>query len=131
MYQYFYNKTHNAYWENTTPVENLDEYFASLNLSDGEEVIAVVQKPHPFHDYVDGVWVEDVAAKLENDSLIVRSQRDAILKKEIDPLVSNPLRWADLTAEKQAEWAAYRTALLNVPQQEGFPLNVEWPSKPT
>lgn len=28
------------------------------------------------------------------------------------------------------EWATYRQALRDLPQQEGFPLNVIWPSEP-
>ena len=59
-----------------------------------------------------------------------RKDRDKILANVVDPLVSNPLRWADLTAEKQAEWAAYRRALLDVPQQSGFPNDVVWPISP-
>jgi hypothetical protein len=59
-----------------------------------------------------------------------RKDRDKILADVVDPLVSNPLRWADLTAEKQAEWAAYRRALLDVPQQEGFPADTTWPTQP-
>ncbi|MDB4439180.1 phage tail assembly chaperone [bacterium] len=60
----------------------------------------------------------------------VRSERDNILTTVVDPLVSNNLRWADLTSDKQAEWSTYRTALLNVPQQAGFPHTVAWPTKP-
>ena len=29
-----------------------------------------------------------------------------------------------------AEWAAYRQALRDIPEQPGFPHNVEWPVKP-
>lgn len=60
----------------------------------------------------------------------VRSQRDRILVVEVDPLVSNPLRWGDLTVEKQQEWADYRRALLDIPDQADFPANVTWPIKP-
>ena len=56
----------------------------------------------------------------------VRSQRDQLLL-EVDAFVGNPLRWAALSSDKQAEWVTYRTALLNVPQQSGFP-NVTWPT---
>lgn len=59
----------------------------------------------------------------------VRAQRDALLV-EVDAMVSNPLRWADMTTEQQAEWATYRTALLDVPQQAGFPNAVTWPTAP-
>ena len=58
----------------------------------------------------------------------VRSQRDQLLL-EVDAFVGNPLRWAALSSDKQAEWATYRTALLDVPQQAGFP-DVTWPTKP-
>lgn len=63
-------------------------------------------------------------------SAAVRAQRDSILANEVDPIVSNPLRWADMTTEEQNAWSQYRTDLLNVPQQAGFPHNVTWPTKP-
>lgn len=62
-------------------------------------------------------------------SAAVRSERDQLLL-EVDPIVSNPLRWSSMTAEKQAEWSTYRQALLDVPSQAGFPDNIEWPTKP-
>ena len=60
----------------------------------------------------------------------VRAERDNRLVAEVDPIVSNALRWADLTAAKQAEWTQYRTDLLNVPDQAGFPNSITWPTKP-
>jgi hypothetical protein len=60
----------------------------------------------------------------------VRAERNTKLASEVDPVVSNPLRWADLTAEKQAEWAAYRHALLDITAQSGFPHSMAWPTKP-
>jgi hypothetical protein len=60
----------------------------------------------------------------------VRAERDSILVTEVDPIVSNPLRWAEMTAEKQAEWSAYRTALLDITDQSGFPTDITWPTKP-
>tara|TARA_R110000751_G_scaffold42672_1_gene98890 strand:- start:230 stop:520 length:291 start_codon:yes stop_codon:yes gene_type:complete len=59
----------------------------------------------------------------------VRSERNLRLQSEVDVIASNALRWAALSSDKQAEWATYRTALLNVPQQSGFP-DVTWPTKP-
>ena len=59
-----------------------------------------------------------------------RAIRDNKLRTEVDPIVSNPLRWADLGAARQTAWAAYRRALLDVPQQAGFPHNILWPTKP-
>lgn len=60
----------------------------------------------------------------------VRYQRDEILVNEVDPIVSNPLRWADMTTEQQNAWSAYRTALLDITDQAGFPHSVTWPTKP-
>ena len=60
----------------------------------------------------------------------VRSQRDFLLQAEVDPIAGNALRWNDLTDAQRAAWTQYRTDLLNVPQQSGFPDNVTWPTKP-
>jgi len=62
--------------------------------------------------------------------MAVRNQRDLLLALEVDPIVSNPLRWADMTSEQQTAWAAYRTALLDITDQAGFPHNITWPTKP-
>ena len=63
-------------------------------------------------------------------AVVMRGERDYRLTQEVDPIVTNPLRWADLTEEKQNEWSQYRTDLLNVPQQAGFPNTINWPTKP-
>jgi len=60
----------------------------------------------------------------------VRAERDHRLVTEVDPIVSNALRWADLTAANQDEWTQYRNGLLNVPDQAGFPHDITWPTKP-
>ena len=60
----------------------------------------------------------------------LRGQREERLVQEVDPIVTNPLRWAELTDAKQAEWTQYRTDLLNLPAQAGFPNTVTWPTKP-
>ena len=60
----------------------------------------------------------------------VRAERDSILVRVVDPIASNALRWADMTTEQQNAWSQYRTDLLNVPQQNGFPYDIVWPIKP-
>jgi agmatine/peptidylarginine deiminase len=70
---------------------------------------------------------EELDAKAE---ATVRQLRDDTLAKEVDPIVSNPLRWAGMTTEEQNAWSAYRTALLNITDQAGFPHSVTWPTKP-
>jgi hypothetical protein len=71
---------------------------------------------------------EELDAKL---AVSLRFERDQKLVEEVDPIVTNPLRWAELTDAKQAEWTQYRTDLLNLPDQAGFPNTVTWPTKPT
>ena len=61
----------------------------------------------------------------------VRNERNFILTTEVDPLVSNPLRWAGMTTAEQNAWSQYRTDLLNISDQSGFPHNVTWPTKPS
>jgi len=64
-------------------------------------------------------------------SEFVRIQRDDLLHLEVDPMASNPLRWNSLTDAQRTAWTQYRTDLLNVPQQTGFPHNLTWPTKPS
>jgi len=67
----------------------------------------------------------------ERLSMSLRYERDEKLVEEVDPIVTNPLRLAQLTDAKQAEWTQYRTDLLNLPDQVGFPNTVTWPTKPS
>jgi hypothetical protein len=60
----------------------------------------------------------------------IRYERDQKLLEEVDPIAGNALRWAELTDAKQAEWTQYRTDLLNLPEQSGFPNTITWPTKP-
>jgi len=91
---------------------------------DNDAVMALIG--NDFTAYVPPTQAElDAAAAAQ-----VRAERDNRLVTEVDPIVTNPLRWADLTAAKQAEWTQYRTDLLNVPDQAGFPNSIKWPTKP-
>jgi hypothetical protein len=68
---------------------------------------------------------------LYNDAAMnVRLERKEILSTRVDPIMSNPFRWADLSQERQNEWIEYRNALLDITEQEGFPFNVVWPVRP-
>ena len=59
----------------------------------------------------------------------VRADRDGRLT-EVDAVAGNALRWSALDADTQAAWATYRQALLDVPQQAGFPNDITWPTEP-
>jgi len=76
----------------------------------------------PIAEY-DGPSVEEM---LEDQ---MRTQRNALLR-QLDAIATNPLRWAEYTAEQQAALATYRQALLDVPQQAGFPSEIDWPVMP-
>ncbi len=60
----------------------------------------------------------------------IREQRDDLLQ-QLDSVVGNPLRWASFSIDQQTELANYRQALLDVPQQIGFPDTIDFPVKPT
>lgn len=42
----------------------------------------------------------------------------------------NAIWYSKMTPDDQAAVSAYRQALLNVPQQSGFPISIIWPIKP-
>lgn len=69
------------------------------------------------------VWDEDISwAQL-------RHERDVRLS-ELDPIVSNPLRWAGFSAAKQTEYTDYRLALLALPSNTVDPRTPVWPTSP-
>lgn len=75
--------------------------------------------------------VEKIPEKTEEEKLAeaeeqVRSKRDTLIS-DTDYLLMDdyPISSEDLEAVK-----AYRTALRDVPQQEGFPFDVTWPERP-
>lgn len=96
-----------------------------------EGTIEVPLQPSPLHKMIDGEWIAPSQEELDAIAASgVRSERDARLMGEVDPIASNALRWAALTPEQQQAWADYRQALLDITDQSGFPHNVTWPTKP-
>lgn len=83
------------------------------------------------HRWEAGEWVpravepESSASPINMDWVAdeVRKQRDALLAA---------CDWTQVpdAPVDQAAWAEYRQALRDVPSQEGFPMQVEWPVKP-
>ncbi len=59
----------------------------------------------------------------------IRWWRDNILKQEVDPYVMNMMRWDEQPKDMQNKIKDYRQNLLDVPEQEGFPYNVTWPTR--
>ena len=93
--------------------------------------IEVGAPPTIHHKFVDGVWLAPTQQEVdERKAQDVRYQRNLKLISEVDTISGNALRWAALSEEQQSQWAEYRQALLDVPNQSGFPHNVTWPLKP-
>jgi hypothetical protein len=90
---------------------------------DNDEVMALIGTD--FAAYV-APTQEELDAALAAE---VRADRDDRLA-EVDAVAGNALRWAALDVETQAAWATYRQALLDVPQQDGFPNDITWPTEP-
>ncbi len=93
---------------------NNDDLLAAMTLAD--DVIAYVPPTQ-----------EELDALLADAERHARNKR---LRREVDPIASNALRWAALTADAQAALGVYRQELLDVPQQAGFPKTHTWPIKP-
>jgi len=88
---------------------------------------AIEMPPQPSIDhefnYETKSWIENITLFTER----ARSYRNSLLK-DVDKI--NPVWYNSLTTEQQTELAQYRRALLDVPQQESFPGNISWPTKP-
>jgi hypothetical protein len=75
------------------------------------------------------IWILDTDLEFTLKSDEVRDLRLAKLN-ELDKFTQNPLRWESLSDDFKNQLSTYRQALLDVPQQEGFPLNIVWPESP-
>lgn len=82
----------------------------------------------PFGEAVEITEKEFKAISLEKSIEKERQKRDSLLKEVVDRL--NPMRWELLSEDQKQAWREYRQALLDVPQQEGFPNNITWPEAP-
>lgn len=118
-----------------------------LEIVDDEIVNVIEVDPENIPDWASswprhsGAMEEDVGSKKEAGAWVHRTRRPEVVEPIVrnhrdqllimmDVVVGNNLRWGDMSEEKQAEWSVYRQALLDVPQQSGFPLDVVWPEKP-
>jgi hypothetical protein len=82
---------------------------------------------------INGVWTqvwnvsnlgeEELAERTEGRAKQVRDERDQKLSK------TDWTQVADAPVDKTT-WANYRQALRDVPEQNGFPWNVVWPTQP-
>ena len=90
------------------------EYFTAEGYTDRQEV----EQDEYGNWYVKGylpIPTDDEKAEK------VRAKRNLYLQIYVDPIVSNPLRWADMSEEEQQDIVNYRLYLLNIPEQPEFP----------
>lgn len=149
-----YTSVRNPIWANATHsrlicevcFDDLSEEFVSFTaVSSGDyphthEIFArcVAGEFGPVSEYVSPADITGNAALNQ-----VQSKRNSLLTTEVDPLVSNPLRWADLSEPQQQAWAAYRRELLDITvtypnpsyvwnerNQQYDEIGVAWPVKP-
>ena len=73
----------------------------------------------------DGIWKLDITIATKNGKKI----RDQLLVES--DIAMLPDNYAKLSDEKKIEWATYRQALRDLPEQEGFPWDITYPVKPT
>jgi hypothetical protein len=66
---------------------------------------------------------EEIAERLEQKSAEVRQQRNDLLS------ACDWTQLADAPVD-HGEWATYRQALRDIPDQPGFPWDVTWPTEP-
>lgn len=82
------------------------------------------------YKYVDGQQVALTQAEIDDFNSGTNPDLANIIRAERNGLLTATDWWVlpDRTATQ--EQLDYRTALRNLPQQEGFPDNVNWPTKP-
>ena len=78
---------------------------------------------------VDGVWTQRWTLEEVPQG---RASSNIRGKRNVELSNSDWTQFTDspLSSEKRLEWSQYRTSLRALPQQEGFPYNVNWPTKP-
>jgi hypothetical protein len=102
------------------------DYSAADYYIDQAQAVAKLSKPGEFYQWnqEQKQWHFDAEYAASN----ARHQRQQCLSL-VDQV--NPMWYASLSAEQQQQLCTYRQALLDVPQQADFPVQVNWPAKPT
>ena len=78
-------------------------------------------------------WLWDgQTASPPSEPVVAPEQKAAAVREHRNYLIAQTdwTQAADVPQAIKDKWAAYRQALRDVPQQAGFPDNIQWPSKP-
>lgn len=93
--------------------------------------VEIPNAPSVMHTWDGSSWVAPTTEAIrDRQAEIARARRDDMLRYQVDPVVSNPLRWASLSASEQQAVSTYRQTLLDVTNQSGFPQSINWPERP-
>lgn len=87
------------------------------------DVILVEDTEHTPADYTnigEEFVLNDDPRAIEYKQNRVREIRNSYLELYVDPVVSNPLRWADMSEEERQQYADYRRYLLNYTSGEDW-----------
>lgn len=77
--------------------------------------------PDYYQDPITNEWKPSIPIAISK----VRAKRNRLLhESDWTQLLNNPL------GDSHTLWATYRQQLRDIPQQEGFPLDVVWPTLP-
>ena len=79
-------------------------------------------------ELVDGTWT--VGWNLQNLSADEITGLENKARADRDVMLQQTDFYALVDSTITAEMRAYRQALRDVPQQDGFPFNITWPTKP-
>ena len=77
----------------------------------------------------DTAFIANITGTIAAEAEKVRNYRDNLLNT-CDTVYCNAEKWAAMTENKQKAWTAYKDALRDVPEQDGFPYTVNWPVMP-
>jgi len=96
---------HDYKWQKVTRVEPVPE---------GDSMVYIVED----------IYSPEEKIKVEENQ--ARSMRNDYLQRSDHYMFSD----YPITEEERSQWATYRQLLRDVPQQDGFPSNIVWPTKP-
>lgn len=87
----------------------------------------VAKGPAPSNNYIFDYTTKSWQLDINSLTQLIKTNRNQLLSA-VDRV--NPVWYSSLTPEQQNELVVYRQQLLDVPEQSGFPTQVEWPAKP-
>lgn len=95
-------------------------------VSDGA-IVSMPPKPSDDHrfDYTTKTWVIDT----QGATARALAKRNQLLADGPDRV--NPMWWSSMSAADQTAVTEYRQALLDITNQPGYPMDIEWPEIPS